>query len=236
MARENLDRGIVRFIRNAINRMFTELYAAIIDGTGDITAKSVTITGNNALELEDTVYDDLLINSGLFRFAGNSDPVWGDWQPTGSGTTFKVLQFAKNDEVFFSCQLPHTYKEGTDIYAHVHWTPRDRGNEEDGNYVGWKFDYTWCNINDGTFPASSTIDMSDTCSGTDDYHEVSAGLTDMSGTGKMISSMLMGRLYRTDTGTDDTWVGTSNAQLPALLQFDLHHEIDTLGSRMEWVK
>ena len=183
-----------------------------------------------------TVWDDLLINSGVFKFAGTADPTLEDWRPGGSGTTFKGYKFKKNDEIYFSCQIPHTYKEGTNIRAHVHWTPADRGNEESGNYVGWKLDYSWANINGTAFGASAVIDMSDTCAGTDDYHEVSAGLTELTGTGMTISSMLICRLFRSDTGTDDTWVGTTGAQSPLLLQFDFHHEIDSAGSRVEWVK
>ena len=180
-----------------------------------------------------SVWNDLLINSALFKFAGSSDPVWGTW--TIDSKDFQVLQFANNDEIFFSCQLPHTYKEGTDIDAHVHWTPRGRGAAESGKYVGWKLDVSWCNINDGTFSAVTTIDMTDTCTGTNDYHEVSAGSAKLSGIGKKISSMLICRLYRDDSGSD-AWVGTSNPNSPALLQFDFHHEIDSMGSRQQWVK
>ena len=185
---------------------------------------------------EETVWDDLLINSGLFKFAGSNDPTWRDWQPAGSGTTFKVLKFEKNDEIFFSCQMPHTYKNGSDIRVHVHWTPCDRGVAESGNSVGWKIDLSWASINTGSFPASTTYDMQSVCTGTNDYHEVGALLSPyIDGTGQTISSMLICRLYRTDTGTDDTWVGTTT-QSPALLQCDFHHEIDMNGSRSEWIK
>jgi len=182
------------------------------------------------------VFDDLLINSGLFKFRGSSDPTWQDWQPSGSGTAFQVLKFNKNDEIFFSVQLPHTYKEGTNLRPHVHWTPCDRGTAESGKYVGWKLDYSWASINTGTFGASTTISMSDKCSGINEYHEVSAMASPfIDGTGQKISSMLVCRLYRSDTGADDTWVGT-NANAPALLQFDFHHEINGAGSRQEWSK
>ena len=185
---------------------------------------------------KDPYWDDMLINSGVFRFAGSADPTLSDWQPSGSGTTFKLYKFQKNDEVFFSCQVPHTYKEGTNIRAHIHWTPCDRGTNEIGKYVGWKIDYSWANINGTAFGASATIDMSDTCTGTDDYHEVSAGKTELDGTGKTISSMLICRLYRSDTGADDDWVGTIASQSPAILQFDFHIENNSPGSEVEWVK
>lgn len=180
------------------------------------------------------VWDDLLINSGVFEFAGVGDPTLSNWQPGGAGTTFKVYKFQKNDEVFFSCQFPHTYKEGSDIYPHLHWTPADRGVAENGNLVGWKLDYTWCNI-DGTFVSSGTIDLQDACDGTNHKHQVAIGAA-ITGTGKKISSMVMCRLYREDTGADDTWVGTIAAESPAILQFDFHHLIDADGSRQEWVK
>ncbi len=178
-----------------------------------------------------TVWEDMRIVPGAFKFAGTSDPTLQDWQPGGSGATLKVYKFKKNDEVFVSCQVPHSYKQGSDVYFHIHWTPCDRGNEENGAYVGWKADYTWANIH-GTFAATSTVDLSDACSGTDHYHEISPSVQ-TTGTGKTISSMLMIRLYRSDTGTDDTWAGTTNAQSPALLEFDIHYEIDTVGSRSE---
>jgi len=233
--------GIISRLRKSLNSMFTELYGKVVSGTGDLITKSLTITGNDAWTLQDTVFDDLFISTGLFKFAGVSDPVWRGWQPGGSGATFQVMTFDKDDEIFFSCQMPHTYKEGSEIRAHIHWTPRDRGNEEDGNYVGWKLDYSIANINGDPFQASATLDMSDTCSGVDDYHEVSAALTHIPGTYGVsgadltVSHMIMCRLYRSDTGTDDTWVGTGT-QSPAILQFDFHHEIDTAGSRTEWVK
>lgn len=191
---------------------------------------------------EKVMWDDLLINSGIFRFAGAADPTLSDWQPGGSGTTFKVYKFQKNDEVYFSCQMPHTYKCGSEMHVHVHWTPADRGATESGNYVGWKLDYSIANLNGGVFLPSTTISMSDTCTGTDDYHEVSAGLTTIPGTygagneELTISHMLMGRLYRSDTGADDTWVGTTAAQSPALLQFDIHYQINSQGSRIQWMK
>ena len=181
-----------------------------------------------------SVWDDLLINSGLFKFAGSSDPVWGNWQITGGTINFRVLQFDLNDQIFFTCQLPHTYKEGTNLRCHVHWTPRALGAAHSGDAVGWKLDYSWANINGDPFPAESSVSMLDTCSGTNEFHEVSAGLTELDGTGKTISSMLVGRLYRDSTG--DTWGDVSHANSPALLQFDLHHEIDGQGSRLEWVK
>jgi len=176
------------------------------------------------LEEEITVWDDLRIVPGSFDFPGSHDPVLGDWQPGGSGATLKVFKFAPSDEGFFTCQLPHNYKQGSDIKCHVHWTPHSRGNEENGSTVAWKLDYSWSNIG-SAFGASATADMTDTCSGADHWHEVTPEVT-IAGSGKTISSMLVCRVYR-DTG--DTWAGTG-ANAPGMLEIDFHYQIDSRGS------
>jgi len=181
----------------------------ILTDSGDLTIK--TASGYTKV-LEQSVWDDLRITPGTFSFAGVTDPTLRDWQPGGSGATFKTYCFSQNDEVFFTCQMPHTYKEGTNIHPHVHWTPRQYGVAENGETVAWKFDYTWANVSE-TFPPSVTADMSDTCSGTNDYHEISNTL-EIDGTGKKISSMLMCRLYRDTTG--DTYSTTASEILAYL--------------------
>jgi len=178
-----------------------------------------------------SVWDDLRIVPGAFSFSGTSDPVLGTWQPGGSGTTMRVWQFKQNDQVFFTCQLPHSYKQGTDLEAHVHWTPRQRGVTESGKTVHWELDYSWADIN-GAFGVAANIDLHDTVDGTDDKHQV-AGSTTISASGNMISSMLICRLWRNST---DSWAGASNANSPVVLEFDLHFEIDIAGSREEYVK
>jgi len=184
--------------------------------------------------VSNSVWNDLRIVPGAFQFAGSSDPTLVSWQPGGSGATFKAYAFQKNNEVFATEQMPHSYKEGTDLYFHIHWTPKDRGNEENGATIGWKVDYSIANP-DGTFGSSSTADLSDACSGADDEHEKTSSVQ-VSGTGLTISNMILLRIYRSDTGADDTWTGSTTAQSPALLEFDLHFEMDNLGSNNETTK
>ncbi len=179
-------------------------------------------------------WDDIRIVPGAFQFAGVSDPTLESWQPGGAGATFKVYKFKKDDEVFFTCQVPHNYLEGSDLLPHLHWTPGDRGNEENGATVGWKIDVSWANRG-VVFPASETISLSDACTGTDDLHEKTAS-GNMSGTNKTISGVIQGRLYRSDTGADDTWAGAIAAQSPIILEIDFHYEIDGLGSDLERTK
>ncbi len=191
---------------------------------------SIDENGNLAMNGDATVWDDLRIVPGAFTFAGSADPSLQDWQPGGSGATLKVWRFKKDDEAFASCQMPHSYKEGTDLNFHIHWTPADRGNEENGALVGWKVDYTIANVGGVNFGSTTTVDLSDACSGFDDRHEKTIGVS-VDGTGLLISHMILLRIYRSDTGADDTWAGTLSAQSPGLLEFDIHFEMDTIGSK-----
>ena len=100
--------------------------------------------------------------------------------------------------------------------------------------MGWKVDYTWANIA-SAFGAMTTVDLSDTVTGTDGIHEMTSEAT-ISGSSKEMSSMLMCNIKRTDTGTDDTWASALSGQLPLLLEIDFHYEIDTVGSRDRYNK
>ena len=177
------------------------------------------------------MWDDLRVGVGIFQVGGwfANDPDKATW--TVDGVDYAVYTFDQNAEVGFQLQIPHGYKEGSDIYAHVHWTPRDKGATESGHTVAWKLDYAWANI-DGTFSSSGTVDLTDTCDGTDDKHQMTADVA-ISGTGKEISSILMCHLYR-DTG--DTWSGTGTSGAPAIMEFDIHYEMNTEGSRQRLSK
>lgn len=176
-----------------------------------------------------TVWDDLRIMPGVFDLPGVADPAIVPYDVNGGGTNVYLREFAVNDIASFTVQLPHNYKEGTNISAHVHWTPGANGVGESGAYVGWKLDYSWANIN-GAFGNMATADLSDACDGTNHKHQMTPVAT-ITGTGKTISSMLLCNIKRTDTGTDDTWSGSGAGNLPMLLEIDFHYEIDTIGSR-----
>jgi hypothetical protein len=179
----------------------------------------------------DTVWEDMRVTPAGFDRAGIADPSLVSYQPGGSGTATYLYEFQKNDIAYFTVQIPHAYKLGTDIYAHVHWTAGANGATENGHTVGWKIDYSWANVN-SNFGAMAELDLSDACDGTDHKHQMTPDVViDGHTSAKGISSMLICNIKRTDTGTDDTWVGTASGELPMILEIDFHYEIDTLGSR-----
>lgn len=178
-------------------------------------------------------WNDVLMTPAAFSFAGVGDPELIDWQPGGSGTSFKVYAFQSGDEGFFTIQLPHSYYEGQDLYAHLHWTPHSRGVAENGHTVNWRLDYSWANIN-GTFGASATVDLTDTVDGTNHKHQMTPDtLLTGAGAGKTISSILVCRVYRL---AGDTWAGVTAAQSPVLIDVDFHVPLNTVGSQTHAIK
>ena len=197
-------------------------------GDFDLLPRDI-VTGN--IQYFDTYWDDLNINTGIFEFVGNADPVLVNWDVGGSGLTIKAYEFAKDDEVFFKIQVPHKIKVGSDLYCHLHWTPGARGNEEAGKLVGWKVQFLLANIG-SNFPGTVySVDLKDACSGEDHRHEMTPDiLVELSET-LGVSAFIVGKITRTDTGDDDTWVGTTSGNLPLLLGMDFHYEIDAPGSK-----
>ncbi len=199
---------------------------------GDANYTQFEADGTPVFVGDATMWDDMRIVPTVFDIAGGTDPDVISYQPGGSGTTFKVYAFAKGDSGYFMLQLPHGYKEGSDIFAHVHWTPGPRGVAENGNIVKWALDYSFIS-KENNFPASTTADLGDACDGTNHKHQITPYVA-ISGVGLTISSQMIGRVYRQNIA-GDTWAGTGN-DLPIFLEIDFHVNLDMVGSRTSSTK
>jgi hypothetical protein len=173
------------------------------------------------------LWDDIRVPALATRIGGVAPPNFIQFKDDGAAST-GVFAYEFIDgflkQVFFTAQIPHGYKEGTDLHAHVHFVPAT--NIANGDTVIWGLEYTWQNVS-GDFSDTSTT--TGTYTGTDedvvDKH-IKLDMGDITGTGKKISSMLVCRLYR-DGATD-----TSTAHM-FLLEFDFHFQINSLGSENE---
>jgi hypothetical protein len=181
----------------------------------------------NEITYRDTYWDDLRVGAGQFWRGTAGNPNQLVWK-----TTLALYEFTTGDQLYFTTQMPHTYKEGTDIKPHIHWTPHTRGVIESGKTVNWRLDLTVKNI-DGIFGAATTYDLTDTCDGADEKHQFQYATADISGTGLTISNMLVGRLYRL---AGDTWTTNTPGNNPALLELDFHYEMDSPGAHTDLVK
>lgn len=170
-----------------------------------------------------TVWDDLQVNISSVRLPASGAPVW---------TAYKggyVLSFSKSadNKIYFTAQIPHSYKEGSDIEFHLHLAYPNAGTGD----IRWNFTYSWANMG-SDFPAETTV-TTDIASPNDaDNHQYAEIAASISGTGKTISSVLLCSLER--EGTDA--VNDDYDDVVYLVALDFHFEKDTVGSRQEAVK
>lgn len=122
-------------------------------------------------------------------------------------------------------QMPHSWKEGTLIYPHIHWQPTTAGA---GNVL-WGLDYKWTDVG-ATEDAAWTTTGVYAAAGGNGRHQV-ASFPPLDGDGKHISSILSLKVYRVGGDTGDTYAADA-----LLKEFDIHFESDTFGSRNQFSK
>lgn len=203
----------------------SEARAALELGSEDTpTFKGLDLNGN--FTLLDTVWDDIRIIPSAFEFAGNSDPT--NVPVTIGNMTFRLYEFAVNDQAYAVVQMPHGYKRGSVLRPHIHWTPGARGNEEAGKTVAWKAQISHARLG-FAFSNASIVDLTSTLpvDTIDGQHVIGPSADYIVPADFGESGMLLIRLYR---DTTDNWAGVASGQLPLLLEFDIHFQMDKLGS------
>ena len=212
-----------------IRKFFAYMYDTVLK-----TMKIGDTSGNNYTEFEsdgtmkfvgDAVVFDDAFPVQLFTPASTPAPdlitVAGSivgWGFDGNATT---------EYLYGSIELPHQYKEGTDVEFHIHQVNFTAGA---GN-VKWFLEYVWCPLV-GAIPSVSTIVSSvNTIASGDVRNSKPVTIATLSGTGRSISDVLCFRLSRQPTDTGDTFPNDV-----CVLAMGLHYQIDTVGSRQMYVK
>jgi len=211
------------------------------------TAKFGDVAGGNYAEIEAdgslafygdaTVFDDIRVPVSSTKNGGTKDPDFAVWKTDGSGSQGVFVEWfdkSTEEEVYFSMQLPHSWKTGTDIEPHVHWIPKADGSA--GAVVNWGLECNWTAIGDTgittTIIYSSSNHAGDTTLVADKHYLSDLGVMDGS-TIAGVSSMAVCRVFRDATGALATDDYDNDA---GLLEIDFHYEVDALGSRTEYVK
>jgi len=198
---------------------------------GDIAGVNNTkFEADGTLVFEGTaeVWDDLRVSLDKGSSSASLEYIWGSSGP-------QIWYFRNNEGLemmSFVVQLPHSWKEGTTIYPHVHWLPKV---SKTGN-VEWNLDYSWQNYDPTTplvFPSYTTSTVVATGPFVANTHRITSltGGTGLDGSGKKISSILICRIWRNSSNSADTYTDDAG-----LLSLDFHYQIDTVGSRAEYVK
>ena len=165
-------------------------------------------------------YDDLVMPATATKQGSNLKP---DFDETNVGYLFP--QNDTSEVLYMIFQLPHRWKEGSTIYPHVHFFQNQNATPT------FKIDYRWVNIG-AAVPLFTTGYTLSTIVGAQTWttgmlHRIVGNTSGISGSGKTMSSMLQIKLYR----NDNVYTGDC-----LVVSFDIHFEIDSLGSASEYTK
>jgi len=178
----------------------------------------IITTGSDAVEYQDTLWEDLRFPFTTLRQGATTKP---DFDATNVG-----LLFPRNDTgevVYINAQMPHAYKLETALHPHIHFV------QSSATTPVFKMDYRWYKNNGDPTVDFTTLTASDfiySYTSGDILQMVSFPSIDGSGIND-VSSMLDIKIYRDDNNA----IGDVLTK-----EFDIHYEIDRVGSRQEFAK
>lgn len=182
---------------------------------------AIASDGTLSLVGDATAWEDLRVPVTSTKLGGSKDPDFAKVLDDGSGSQGVFAYLFSNtteEEIYFDVQIPHSWKEGGTLYAHVHWSPTTAG----AGGVTWGLEYSWSNIG-AVFGNTTLATVDDTAAEAADTHQMTDAI-EIDGTGKTHSSMMICRLYRDVADDNDTYAADV-----ALLEFDFHFEVDAIA-------
>ena len=176
-----------------------------------------------SVTLEPARIDDLRVPLENTKADGSKQPTFTRLRRDVGGTSQGVFAWsfsdASEEELYFSCQIPHTWKLESTVYPHIHWCPSDNGS---GN-VKWGLEYSLCRIGD-VFPVTNTIEVEVAVGPNEQYTHILTNFPTIDMTGiDTDSSTFVCRLYRTPPS------GGEYAQPVFGIEFDFHIQNDDVG-------
>lgn len=201
---------------------FTKILSTFtIDSLGeDLTIKTGTA---KTLKLDTTVYDDVNMAIASAKVPPSNTPTWSTFTANTNAYTFAIDNYADLGTI----EIPHTYKEGTDLEIHLHLATNGLNNAT-ARKVKYILYYTYGIPDNGTnqFIAESSLTAELTIPANQaDKSVYYLSMGTIAGTNIKIGTQFKCRIKRI-AGT-----GTEPINDPFLGQVGIHFHKDTLGSR-----
>ena len=198
-------------------------------GVGTGTADSGTLAVAARLDhvhAMRTGWDDIMLPIFGTRFTGSDDPVIREID--SGGTVIRATHFPVSGETFFIAELPHNYKEGTDLYPHVHWVGAAASGTEP---VRFAMDIQWRSGTDLiTISGTGEVTYSGSGSCATGWAQRYMALETITGTSGKIGQQIMGRFRRLNNGA------TNYASACYVQTIGIHFQMDSFGSLNETSK
>jgi hypothetical protein len=169
------------------------------------------------------VFNDANVGS-LVLVSGGTLPGVVEWIDTDAAATgIYTRGFAVNESGSGSIEIPHDYKEGSNITFHVHWGVVDAPTGTD--YVKWQLKYF---VSDPHITSTTPIVVEDTAPA--QYHKKRTDFAAISGTGILIGYQFNFNIARI-AAVGDAFAGEAYVET-----IGFHYEADTIGSSTIIVK
>jgi hypothetical protein len=190
--------------------------------TSDVGASDLKIiTGaSKTLVLDTGVYNDANVGSLVLQTGGTLPGIVEIVDNAGAGTGIYTRGFAVNEQGSGSIEIPHDYKEGTDLVFHIHWGGNDAPTGTDK--VKWQLTYSIAR-EETTTPAVTT-DSAETDYDTR-YEWKRTDVETIAGASLKIGDQVNFTIKRIAASVDEF----GGEALAATIGF--HYQCDTLGSR-----
>jgi hypothetical protein len=170
-----------------------------------------------------TYWEDLRFSASVLQLAPGATHPALDTTLVG-----RLFRHTATDTLYAAAQLPHAWREGTVLKPHIHWTKTTAA--EGGVY--WRLEYRWASvgavISDAVTIGASAVSVGE--SDDSNRHAITA-LPEIAGTGRKISDMLLMKISRVHDNVADDYAASAR-----LLEFDIHYQVSSPGSRREYIK
>jgi len=146
-----------------------------------------------------------------------------DFGALTAGLQTYLFDSTAQESLYFATTLPRGYREGSAITPYVNWCSTTTSSGS----VKFEVIYSWANV--GSAMAASTLTAADTI--TASYTPKASSLGSISGAGRQIGSVLIGRLSRLSSDVSDTY-----SYDVGVFALEFRYQRDADGSRRETIK
>ena len=199
--------------------------------TDEVAASDLHLTTGAAktLVLDTPVYNDLNIGALVLQTGGTLPGIVQILDNDGDATGIYTRGFSVDEQGSGVMEIPHDYKEGTDIVFHIHWGGNDAPTGTD--YVVWKVVYS-ISRDGNTFPDSISVSSLEIAYDTQyewlrtDIGTITGSTGGVDGGNIKIGDQFHFTITRSAPSVGDAYAGET---LVGSIGF--HYQSDTIGSR-----
>jgi hypothetical protein len=188
-------------------------------GTSGVSGASFNASGALSLSGEARFVDDIRVPVTSTKTGPTDAPTFTTFKSSASTGVYDYA-FAgnKDEELFFTMQVPHSYASGTIFKPHVHWS---KSTSCDGS-VAWGLEFTFTSIGCEFGPTQTLIGAG---SSTASHNHEFTSIGSISGSDIHTSAMLVGRVFRQSSASEDDY--SDDAYLH---EIDFHFYSDKHGT------